>query len=239
MLTSTAMNTTSNLTRLVSEFKSAAEEIAKIITDHKVSVSAYHDSNLVLFLALDDERRRNSLTQITIYKESLQMAAENGSMNEKQSLWTTLKHLGMRPKSDIFEVINSNEAVEAYDLSGIQFWRNLKFLEVCNYTIEEMFCLPWHERYDRDLDAAKMTEDIVIKIVTGQITETYNCDIYNVLIERHSAKKYAIDVHHKQVSPLYSADNTVAGFIVISSVKVIAMMGAALSATISPDVGLS
>ena len=115
-------------------------------------------------------------------------------------------------------------AVEAYDLGGIQFWRNLKFLEVSNYTIEEMFCLPWHERYKYDLKAAKMTEDIVIKILTGQIKDTHYCDIYNVLVEKHSAKKYAINVHHKIVSPLFYEDNSVAGFIVISDAKILGTM---------------
>ena len=226
MQINTAVDSYSEASLQNSEFKRLAEEITEITNAKKVLATPYHDPALPLFSALNDERKRASLDQINIYKDSLQSACVNGLVNEKQSLWTTLKTLGFRPKSDIFEMVTADEAVEAYDLGGIQFWRNLKFLEVCNYTIEEMFCLPWHERYDRDLEAAKMTEDIVIKIVTGQITDTYNCDIYNVLVEKHSAKKYAIDVHHKLVSPLLYEDNSVAGFIVISDVKIIGTMKA-------------
>ena len=224
-----ALNTTSHSMLLNSEFKRLADEIAQITNTKKLVTAAYHDPALRLFSALDEERKRASLAQINTYNNSLKSASADGLINEKQSLWTVLKTLGFRPKSDIFEMVHADEAVEAYDLGGIQFWRNLKFLEVCNYTIEEMFCLPWHERYDRNLDAAKMTEDVVKRILTGEITDTHNCDIYNVLVERHSAKKYAIDVHHKMVSPLFYEDNSVAGFIVISDVKILATMQSAMN----------
>lgn len=101
MLDTTAMNTLSTSANLFSEFKSAAEEITKIITNHKVSTTAYHDSNLILFSGMDGERQ-----------------------------WTSLKQLGMRPKSDIFDVVNSEDAVEAYDLGWILLFQ-LKAVNIC------------------------------------------------------------------------------------------------------------
>lgn len=206
----------------VSEFKKQTEAVANILAENNIQVTTYRDPLLPAFSSLDQTRKQNSLKEIEFYKKSLHMAlGEDRTINEKQSLWSSLKLLGLRPTSDILDIIGPEDSVEAYDIGGIQFWRNFKFFEVCSYTLEEMFSIPWHDRYDRDEAAVKQTQEIAMKLMSGQITKTIHCDIRNILVEKRSENKFVIDARHTHISPLFDQYNAVSGFIVVSKVKLL------------------
>ncbi len=205
------------------EFKTLAEDVAQLLSSGGVPVIPYHSALLPVFSNLNADRKKFSLNQLSFYKKSLEMAQEGRSINEKQSLWTSIKLLGLRPTSDILNLVTSEDSVEGYDITGIQFWRNFKFMEVCSYTLEEMFSIPWPERYERDLEASKLTYEVQKKINSGRLEETYDCDIHNIIVETCSEKRNIIDAHHRHISPLYDDSNNVAGYIVISKVQLLGM----------------
>ncbi|MBC7464576.1 MAG: hypothetical protein H7256_01165 [Bdellovibrio sp.] len=206
----------------VSRFKKLTEDVAFMLNENRAEVVAYRDPSMNSFSMLDQARQKNSLKEIEFYKKSLEMAvSEDRTINEKQSLWSSLKLLGLRPTSDVLDLVNSEDSVEAYDLGGIQFWRNFKFFEVCSYTLEEMFSLPWSDRYDRDDVAVKKTEEIAMNLITGKMTETIYCNIENILVENLSENKFVIDARHTHISPLFDQYSAVSGFIVVSKVKLL------------------
>ena len=72
--------------------------------------------------------------------------------------WVGLKRLGLIPPSDILSIIHKEDVIEIYNFQHCQVFRNFQFFKYCFYTIEEIFCRPWFELYERD---TKITEALL------------------------------------------------------------------------------
>lgn len=206
---------------ILNQFRALAEATAKILNLNKISTRPYDNQALPLFSLLNPTRQQTSLAQLRTYFGTLQACLDTKSATENQSVWSALQLLGLKPTSDIFEKISSDYAIEIYDGEGIQAWRNLTFMSVCSYTLEEMFSLTWQERYERSPLAEKQTTEVVIDIFTGKIKGTTACQIHNQISETCSGGKFVIDVFHEYISPLTGPNSGVSGFIVLSKVKLL------------------
>lgn len=207
---------------LVTEFRSLAENVACLLTNEKVRAIPYHESHLPHFSALSSEKKRQACHDIKCYLQSLEaVLAGNGSLRDKRSLWTALKFFGFTPTSDIFELINAEDAIEIYNAEGLQIWRNLGFMEVCSYSLEEVFCYTWQERYERHPEAMSKLVTILENMKTDRPPRTVRADVNNMLVEVFSMEKLIIDVHHEYMSPVMDSDRQMAGFVISSKVKVL------------------
>lgn len=210
-------------------FKSVVDRIARIIIQNGKNVAAYHDSGLLIYRSLEVDQQKKVLLDAKIYLESLEsfdpksatLSGSNISIADdyKISLWSALKYFGLRPVSDLFGYLSHDKIVEVYNDHGIQIWRNFNFFEVCGYSIEEMFCYTWMERYERNEEILKKIFEIMTRFSQGE-NVTIKCDIYNQIKELISSERLTIDAYHEYVSPFYDKDNRYAGFIVVSSAHV-------------------
>lgn len=210
-------------------FKIVADHITRIINRNGKNVLAYNHSNLLIYSRLEVEQQKKVLHDAKVYLESLESfdavsATTHGpniSIKDdyKISLWSALKYFGLRPMSDLFSYLTQEKIVEVYNSQGIQIWRNFNFFEVCGYSIEEMFCYTWMERYERNDEILQQIFSIMSRFLAGE-NATIKCDIHNQIKELISTEKLTIDAHHEYVSPFYDKENRYAGFIVVSSAKV-------------------
>lgn len=214
---------------LCENFKAVVDRIAQMIIKSGSHAIAYHSPLLLVYSRLQIEQQRIVLADAKVYLESLESSKDYGPASSipnitikedyKISLWSALKYFGMRPVSDLFSYLNQDKIVEVYNAEGIQIWRNFNFFEVCGYSIEEMFCYTWLERYERNEETLKHIFAIISRFMSGE-NVTIKCDIYNQIKELISTQKLTIDAHHEYVSPFYDKENRYAGFVVISSAQV-------------------
>ncbi len=137
---------------ITNDFRRSCEEICQILSDYGHQVRPYQDPNLAIFGRLDCARQNQALSDIRIYLSSIydtRGLKKNPNLG-MQFLWSSLKTYGLKCPHDFFNKISEDCIIELYDLEYKQVWRNFHFFDVCSYTIEQVFCEPWTDRYKRD-----------------------------------------------------------------------------------------
>ncbi len=94
-------------------------------------------------------------------------------------------------------------------------------MEVCSYNLEEIFCHPWEERYERDDKAIEKIGAVLQDMSTRPEVPTVKIDVRNILVEKFSEEQLTIDVRHEYLSTLKDEGGNMAGFIALSSGKIL------------------
>lgn len=216
-------------------FKQAISSTQSILNQAGVPCVGFHDESLPHYRRLSVAQQTEALSEITNYLSTLEQAIEMGwSLNDdKRLLWAALKILNLTPTSDIFELLPTDSTIEVYNLNNIQIWRNLKYMEICSYTLEEMFCYSWQERYERDPEAISQILYFVERTLNSRSPKTEYSPVHNVIQETFSADRFILDTQHELISPVMKG-NVAMGFIVASKVQII---GSDKQAQHSPSMG--
>jgi hypothetical protein len=213
-----------------SEFREIADRISEIASKDSLELKGYHSSELPLFSALSSDKQAEVLKELRVFLNTMERASAHGDSlsSADRSVWHALVTLGMVPPSEMFDRFKQGDVVEIYDLKGIQVWRNLNFLKICSYTLEEMHSLEWADRYVRD--SAK-TEECMQKMgmmLMGQTPEIYDCNISeHILEETSSVDRFVLEARHNWAARLKNNQGEVVGCLITSQVK---LLGKSLSA---------
>jgi hypothetical protein len=193
-----------------SRFKEIADKITEIAAKYSVSVKGYHSPELPLFNSLSSE------------KQTLAIEDSGARLdNQEKSLWGALSTLGFVPPSDLFHRFESDDAIELYDLNGIQIWRNLNTMKICSYTLEEVYSIEWFKRYVRDAEISRNCESHVGALLTG------NSEIHCVNLPEHvveetcSSEGLIISLKINWLARFKNASSQLAGFMVVSKAAII------------------
>jgi hypothetical protein len=206
------------------KFRRTSEQISLLLNKEGVPAPLpFHDESLVHFKALSNKQQQTAIRNIGNHLKILEYVVKSGESlkNEQQILWRALKLFNMRPKFDIFSFLDSKYAIELYDCHGIQLWSNIRFMEVCSYTLEEMFCYSWQDRYKRDEEATGKILKVLDEMLISESPQTVRPQIENRLIESFSTERFIIDVVHDYMSPVMGAARNMVGFLVLSTVEVV------------------
>ncbi|MES2965676.1 MAG: hypothetical protein V4760_17475 [Bdellovibrionota bacterium] len=207
-------------TNLVDSFRATAEVVANRLGRYGLTTRAYLDPSLPRFRELAPIQQRNALDQLKVYLQSIELAEANGDRFDDtgRALWYALSALGLVPPSNLFDQIPAGSAIEIYDSENIQIWRNWEVMRVCGYTIEEIHCLEWHRRYERDpaitaqcfelvgrLMAA--TSDIIVPDVPG-----------HDILESCSQERFHLSVRFQLAARLNDRQGKTVAFLLASEV---------------------
>jgi len=213
-------NSFSNIERFIR----SSEAISRLFQKYETECVPFYSSHLPHFSALDSRKQEEAVFILEMYKKSLQNSENNfGSLkNNGDLLWQAIKDLGYRQPSGFFACLEPDDVIEIYDSQNLQIWRNINFMKICSYTLEEMLCLPWYERYDRDNED---TEKIIksVQKVMGSKEPTYlNEAIGNhIFEEKTSRKQFVLNARHDYFCPLFGESGSPEAFVVTSKVKIL------------------
>src|SRR5690606_17702992 len=84
-----------------------------------------------------------------------------------QVFWNVLRRFDLRPCSDLFDLLDSNDVIEVYRYDFIQIYRNLRFLELCTYSLDEVFSYEWPELFHRKQEINFELFDLTREILSG------------------------------------------------------------------------
>ena len=220
------LSTASSLdqTNTISEFRKIAEEVAAYFQQAGVNVKAYHEASLPHFSALSQERKRSAVHYLSLIRNIILDQTRNGTDagNDSMALWSALKIFELTPGKELFRFLEGDDKIEVYDLAGIQIWRNCNVMEICSYTLEEIYSFEWQERYERAeaqnhaiLNAVKETlEKGIEQYVHAGISD-------HLVIEKFSELRFQLNVRHDYFFPLFGKDGKVQAFLVTSKVKIL------------------
>ena len=125
-------------------------------------VKAWNEANVTVKLMrhiepLDFRKasKKAQLAAVEYLKFNIDIIREMNKSGEsprdtKTFLWRALKKLNFVPPADLMTMIKDEYVVEIYLLDEIQIFRNVRFLEITSFTIEELLCRPWYHLVGRD-----------------------------------------------------------------------------------------
>ncbi len=130
-----------------------------------------------------------------------------------QLAWRAFGKLKLLPPSDIFDKIDLDcDVIEIYSPEGIQIFRNLRFFDICSYTLDEIFAYDWPELYSRELAITQGILSLVEKMFEGkiQVTTPANIEIHTVK-EIFSEERNEYIIEQKLFSPVLRVNKTIGG----------------------------
>lgn len=181
----------------------------------------FHDPSLPHFSSLSQEKKQSALHYvrriwgITQHHVQNHVDAENNAM----ALWSALKSCGLTPGSDLFGHLEGDDKIEIYTLNGIQIWRNCNVMEICSYTLEEIYSFDWQERYER----SPRDNQAIMAAIDQAIKPGGN---FRAMIPRHqvvekfSENRLCLNVRHDYFFPLMGPEREVSAFLVTSKVEI-------------------
>ncbi len=169
-----------------------------------------------------------SVTNLSSIQESLahlsltfDLAAQ-GDVNpwdDLKFLKLSMRSLNLTYASDFSNLIGDEDIVEGYDMNRRQIFRNLRFMEITNYSLIQLLSHDWPMLFHR----AKEVNDILMKQAEQDLW-TGNVTIKSVA-PRHVTRELlctpaqACEVFHKYFVPLYSGPNRPGGVLSVCEGK--------------------
>lgn len=158
-----------------------------------IEIRPYDDPTLPHFRALTPDARQRVLTSLRstceIWAESIrdiesglvgaemEISKDVADMDpvdevrlvQSRALWRTLSKNGFRFPSDLFVSIGHHDVVEVYTADSLQVFRSLHFFKVCSYSLEQIYCIPWFDLYQRDAIANQQSLELLARAITGEL----------------------------------------------------------------------
>lgn len=156
------------------------QEMAKLMTDfaalvggHGLDVKAYAGERPAYFAGLEPTVQNKVLSRFRQYVDVCQELAATGVSlhDDRQLLWCMIKKLGLRPSSELFSTLAHGDVVEIYDCAEmVQLYRNLRFYDVCSYSLDDVLSRPWFELYRRDEAVMQKVQDAAGRAIASRST---------------------------------------------------------------------
>ncbi|MCB0378101.1 MAG: hypothetical protein KDD33_06385 [Bdellovibrionales bacterium] len=206
------------------EFKEAAESLVALLRKSNIKIVPYFSDSLPYFSSLSREEKESILSKINflvkVYSSSISQIYSNQAL-----VWRALKKLKMQIPNEIMGSIDDDDIVEIYDTQFIQQFCNLRFFEICSYSIEQLTCLPWTQLWER---RPKDIEDLFeIAAVLSEEQKPIFLSNRHKVKEMSSPFQYEIDYELKAAAPVKNIQGDLVGFIVVEGSEV---TGGALTA---------
>lgn len=209
----------------VDVFRRLVEKIADIAKGCGIRVSGGTPASWVHYTKLSTARRETALKSAIIYHDIChQMILENRPLTDtRMLLWCSLRHFGLIPSSELMATITDDMVVELYSSEGIQLFRNLKFMEVCSYTLADIFMHPWFELFERNDEMAGDSVQCVSAVLAGESIEDQPLiKKRHRIVEAFSTDRLEIEMMFHTLSPVFLKGRPRPfGFVCTSSASVV------------------
>lgn len=194
-----------------SKFRMFAESLVELALREGVRVRPFESPELRHFSRLQLEEQRKVLERLRIYVDlCASVVSEGGLLRDSPLLvMKMIKKLGLTSRAEILDKIKADSIVEIYTPDNIQIFRNLRFFEICSYTLEDIMCREWWKLYWRE---DVFTREIFLcasRMFNGEINTTISPPIpRHVLKEKESMFQIGVEMQIDYLSPLYQDGRT-------------------------------
>lgn len=135
-------------------------------------------------------------------------------------LRVSLQQMGMHCPDDFLSTFEHDDLIEGYDLNNIQIFRNLKYMQVCGYSLEDVLTHSWPELYER---SSRITDELLGNIrgvfESGQTTALKISTHY--MKERISKNRQVSEVTFRYMAPIFSRPGVPVGVLVSSRARIV------------------
>lgn len=194
-------------------FKKDLERLAELALHEGVILKPYQNADLPIFSQLPLELQEKLSQHLNHYTEiQSETYTENQKLDNLRSVWRTFSKFKLVAPDGFFTKVKDHDIVEIYDLSSFQLFRSFHFLNLCSYSLEEIFSTPWFELYQRDESATNECVQLLQGVLKEQLKGITECHFPHVVREIQSPLLLHNLISPRLACPLYSIDGKLAGY---------------------------
>jgi hypothetical protein len=189
-----------------------SEEILKL----GIRVFPYSETGWERYASLPKKTRQSIYSNFSSYYDLMSSSQHSGiELHEsKRLVWNILKLLGMRPCHDLLDKIDEQDVIEIYSSDFLQVFRNLKFMEICSYSMLDTLTHSWSELFMRP---STVTDSLIKRVqftLSGDVKNTLTADVEeHFLHEIFSTSRNFFRINQKYISPVFFPDGKPAGVV--------------------------
>jgi hypothetical protein len=192
---------------LVDGFVDFAERYAALVSSAGVPVSAYTVDAALAFASLPTLQMVKTLDRLqSVLRTTETVLHGGGSLRDDHTyLWAMIQRLGLRPQSDLFDRLGSEDVIEIYDVAEqTQVYRNLRYFEACSYTLDDLMCRPWFELFTRDHSVTAHVAEIVEQAIKADPPRLvpFNTGVHTIE-EIDSPERLHCVIENRFLAPLF------------------------------------
>ncbi|MFZ4403938.1 MAG: hypothetical protein ACOYOK_07535 [Pseudobdellovibrionaceae bacterium] len=205
-----------------SEFANFAESLSNRCLSLGYPILPFDRPTLPKFSSLPILEQEKALFNLKDFYAAISSVEPEDSIKSSRSLWVLLKNRRYKYHSSILENITDEHKIEIYNLDGILSWCSLNVFGICSYTVEEMKCYSWEERYSRNSDDTQKILNAIQEALKSKDLSPCVAKVNDhLVVERFSKKLYQLQVSHDLFAPLKDASGQINSFLVTSKVKIL------------------
>jgi hypothetical protein len=198
--------------QLLSEYKKYCEICSSLLKSAGKPVEPYLNDQFEKFKNHQDPQR--VFKNLKNYTELLQEAISDGDSleDEKKLLWRMIAKLGYTPSADLLDHIEEEDTIEIYTTDNWQIYRNIKFFDYIDATVDEISTFVWSRDSKREMEVSTEAFRLLFLVKTGMLKNTFkvktipphyaSCELSNI--------KQKVKIVLKIASPLKLGKKNVA-----------------------------
>jgi hypothetical protein len=187
-------------------FRCASSALAAIGRQANYKLIPYHNSTLPLFSKLPaDSQQQIVETLEKTHSVYAQVVDESQDVRNPASVvWAAFRTLHILPPSNFFDKLSSDDVIQIYTKDGYHLFANFRFFDLCSYTIEQIYSIPWPQLWHRDESALAGLQQAVSQCLASECNETLMLlDIPHRVCELASPFKYELSYSLKGIAPIW------------------------------------
>lgn len=179
-------------------------------------LSPYYSEKLSCFSKLSSSNQQVVYEDLRRYYQiCLESIRIHGSLKDNIGQFRfALKKLDIQVDDRVFSDLNIEDVIEIYTIDSIQIFRTFNFFYLVTYTLEEIFCRPWFELYERDVFTNEANHKAVKYVLSGQTRSPFypNIPTHDVY-EKKEGGRSLTKIKHRFMAPAYNSHEELTGFI--------------------------
>jgi hypothetical protein len=212
----------SNYSRYAEEYLSLALRFQNLLARNGISVSAFSDRGLEHFLSFPEHDQYRFTAQLRNYLaicEGGELEGIDIAKDSARMIRYTAKTLNFTLSEEFMDTITSQDILEIFSYEGVQLYRNFRFFEISDYTIDDFFGRHWEYLYERSESVSRQLAERLEAATKLKQCLPFAIDEH-YMRERATANRKIVKVNLRYVAPLLRAGNPVA-WIASSQAKII------------------
>jgi hypothetical protein len=193
------------------EFIDLSVKLQKILGKEGLFIIPFEEPGLPFYSNLSPEQRTQIIEQmktLLVLAEDLQIS--NLKVTDPANLIRIFfKKANLNAPTWVIESITKNDIVDVWNLDSRLIIASFNFFDICNYSLEELFCRPWAELFSRDTDIHIQIFQLCRSLLNGEITQPVDMTYipqHKVRETYSNGDRYAI-LQPRIFSPVYAGSN--------------------------------
>jgi hypothetical protein len=182
------------------------DDFVSLAAAHGIRVSGYESKESgAAFSKLPPPIQKSIFQSFEAYLTLLKMMVHRGvHLRDDRSLaWNAFQLLELTPRGDVLGQVRSGDVIEFYNKEHIQIFRNLRFFELCTYSVFDVLIHDWQSLYQRAEATSTLLYDQMNEVLlTGGPTRQFVMADHE-LREKFSKEKAVFWIEMGVRSPLY------------------------------------